>query len=91
MTRRRERKLLRRQVNHLRDLHRDVRQRVIGLIAVAMATALAGNALAHDKASWFLYVMVVVLGTLTVIVGLAVAGSYYFYRRARTEHEGQRS
>lgn len=84
---RRERRLLRRQVNHIRDLHRDLRQRTVVAVALAMASAFAGRAYAMDKSSTVYYVLFVALVALTIIVTLAALASHYFYRRAVNNHE----
>lgn len=82
MTSRSERRLLRRRVNHIKDLARDTRQRTVVAVALALGTAFAGNAFAHDTASVVYYVAVVVLATLTIIVSLAALASRYFYHKA---------
>jgi hypothetical protein len=86
-----ERRVLRKRLrysNALRDHLRDIRQRGVVTIALAMATCFSLVDFARDGHSGASSLAFVVLFSLFVIVGLATAASYYAYRRFLIQRQG---
>lgn len=88
MVSRAQRRLLRRRINHIRDLHRNLRRRTVVFGALVLISMFEARGFALDTTSVFGFLLLVVVATVTVIVGVAALVSRYSYHKAVNEHRG---